>query len=86
MTTGNSFTPTLFLSPSLTLCARRDALVIIFLSNNLFLSVESFFKINYYINRNSNITKYHDNNNYFIIIKYYFIYYDNIIYINNTNT
>ncbi len=76
------------------MCARHDVLVIIFLSNYLFLSVESFFKINYYINRNSNITKYHDNNNYFIIIKnnyfiivkYYFIYYDNNIYINNTNT
>jgi hypothetical protein len=49
-------------------CARRQALVIFFLSKDLFLSVESFFKINYYVNRNSNIiTKYHDNNNYFII-------------------
>ncbi len=56
------------------MCARRDALVIFFLTNDLFLSVESFFKIKYYINRNSNITKYHDNNN-------YFIYYDNNIYI-----
>ena len=68
------------------MCARRDALVIFFLTNDLFLSVESFFKINYYINHNSNITKYHDNKNYFIIIKYYFIYYDNNIYIYNTNT
>jgi hypothetical protein len=56
----------------------------IFLSNDLFLSVESFKKN--YINCNSNITKYHDNNNYLIIIKYYFIYHDNNIYINNTNT
>ncbi len=58
----------------------------IFLTNDLFLSVESFFKINYYINRSSNINKYHDNNNNYIIIKYYFIYYDNNIYNNNTNT
>jgi hypothetical protein len=56
----------------------------IFLSNDLFLSVESFKKN--YINCNSNITKYHYNNNYLIIIKYYFIYHDNNIYINNTNT
>jgi hypothetical protein len=68
------------------MCARRDVLVIIFLTNDLFLSVESFLKINYYINRNSNITKYHDKNNYYIIIKYYFIYYDNNKYNNNTNT
>ena len=61
------------------MCARRDALVKFFLTNDLFLSVESFFKkINYYINRNSN--KYHDNKNNYIIIKYYYIiYYDNNI-------
>ncbi len=69
------------------MCARRDALVIFFLTNDLFLSVESFFKINYYINRSGNINKYYDNNNYYIvIIYYYFIYYDNNIYNNNTNT
>ena len=74
------------------MCAHRDAMVIIFFTNDLFLSVESFFKINYYINRNSN--KYHDNKNNYIIIKYYYItkyyyiilYYDNNIYNNNTNT
>jgi hypothetical protein len=63
------------------MCALRDALVIFFLTNDLFLSIDAFFKINYYINRYSNITKFHDNNNYYYTIsKYYFIYYDNNIY------
>ncbi len=64
------------------MCARRDALVIIFLPNDLILSVESFLKINYYFNRNSN----NDNNNYYIFIKNYYIDYENNIYNNNTNT
>jgi hypothetical protein len=67
------------------MCARRNALVIFFLTNDLFLSVESFLKINYYINCNSNNNKYHDKNNNYIIIKYYYIYFMMIIYINNTN-
>jgi hypothetical protein len=53
--------------------------------NQRSISVESFFKINYYINHNSNNINYHDNNNNYIIIKYYYIYYDNNIYNNNTN-
>jgi hypothetical protein len=36
---------------------------VFFSTNDLFLFVESFIKINYYVNHNSNNNKYHDNNN-----------------------